>query len=396
MGLRESNKDLRVLLVDDDEDEYILTRGQLAQLRTRCVNLDWVSTYEAGLAAIARAEHHLYFIDYHLGRHNGLDLVREAIAQGCMQPLVLLTGQSEADIDLEALRAGAADYLNKGGLTPALLERSILYALERAHAHDTRAQLSAARLNEEFQRQVLAIVGHDLRNPLSAMFIDLKTIERGADLTTRYRATVMRMLSACRRMERIICDLTDYTELHTSHGLVIHRTAANCDTVCAEILDEISRNYPGRIVLYTGTGLPDGHWDASRLAQLLGNLLTNACKYSPNDTPVELRWWREPATWGREDDLLLSVRNGGEPIRPALLAHIFEPFKRTDGHHTRQPRSLGLGLFIVKQIVNAHAGDVQVESTSETGTSVTVRLPSTPAESSLALAQKMYGSSADS
>jgi signal transduction histidine kinase len=379
MSLHDGEMQLRVLLVDDDEDELVLTRALLQQIRTRRVSLDWASTYEAGLERIGRAEHHLYLIDYRLGPRDGLELVREALARGCSRPIVLLTGHGEADIDLEALRAGAADYLNKGDLTPALLERSLLYALERMHATDARAQLEVARFNEEFQKQVLAIVGHDLRNPLSAMFIALKTIERGADLTERYRATVGRALSSCRRMERIISDLTDYTELRVGRGLVLHRVATSIDTVCAELLDEMSRAFPGRVVHYLGRGSPEGHWDAPRVAQLLGNLLSNAFKYSPEDAPVELRWWREPARLTVEDDLLVQVHNGGEAIPPTLMARIFEPFKPVEQQQTRQPRSLGLGLFIVKQIVDAHDGNIEVVSTPQAGTRITVRLPSASA-----------------
>src|SRR5262249_26337572 len=120
---------IRVLLVDDDEDDYVLTRDLLAEVQWSRYALSWQPDFAAALEAIARAEHDVYLLDYRLGRHRGLDLLRRALAQGASGPFLILPGQGQRELDLEAMRAGAADYLEKGQLTAALLERSIRYAL---------------------------------------------------------------------------------------------------------------------------------------------------------------------------------------------------------------------------------------------------------------------------
>ena len=125
---------IKVLLVDDDEDDYVMTRDLLAELGRGAFLLDWVSSYEEARAAVVRGEHDVYLLDYRLGERSGLDLLREAGGEGRGAPMILLTGQGGDEVDAEAMRAGAADYLVKGRLEAPLLGRSIRYAVERARA----------------------------------------------------------------------------------------------------------------------------------------------------------------------------------------------------------------------------------------------------------------------
>ncbi len=134
---------IRVLLVDDDEDDYILTRNWFGEFQGACCDLDWVDNYTNAKDAIAHQNHDIYLVDYRLGIHNGLELLREAIADGCYSPFILLTGQGDREIDLEAMKAGAADYLEKSQLTAPLLERSIRYAIERKQTEQKIRQQAA-------------------------------------------------------------------------------------------------------------------------------------------------------------------------------------------------------------------------------------------------------------
>ncbi|NET31330.1 MAG: response regulator [Cyanothece sp. SIO1E1] len=125
---------VRVLLVDDDEDDYILTCDLLAESERIQFELEWVTTYDAALERIGQHQHDVYLLDYRLGEFNGLQLLREAIDMGCKAPIILLTGQGDYEIDVEAMQAGAADYLEKGQLGALLLERSIRHAIDRQRA----------------------------------------------------------------------------------------------------------------------------------------------------------------------------------------------------------------------------------------------------------------------
>ncbi len=132
----------RVLLIEDDEDDYLLTRALLADVFGGAVALDWVQSWSGALALVAEARHDVYLVDYRLGERNGLELVREAIELGSTAPFIVLTGQGNREIDLEAMRAGASDYLAKGEMTAPLLDRAIRYAIERHRAERRLAELA--------------------------------------------------------------------------------------------------------------------------------------------------------------------------------------------------------------------------------------------------------------
>jgi diguanylate cyclase (GGDEF)-like protein/PAS domain S-box-containing protein len=145
---------VRILLVEDDEDDYILTRDLLADSRRTQFTLDWIATYEDAMRAMQRDAHDLYLVDFRLGDRDGLQFLREAKAWGCPRPIILLTGQSDTDIDVAAMKAGAADYLVKGQVDSKLLERAIRYSLEQSRTLDAlreseeRYALSARGAND--------------------------------------------------------------------------------------------------------------------------------------------------------------------------------------------------------------------------------------------------------
>lgn len=143
-SLPECNNDIapRILLIEDDEDDFILARDLLREIFRSRLQLDWLSDWDEALEAIAGARHDVYIVDYRLGARNGVDLVREATSLGSRAPFILLTGQGSRSIDLEAMRVGATDYLVKGEITTPLLDRSIRYAIERHRAERRLVELA--------------------------------------------------------------------------------------------------------------------------------------------------------------------------------------------------------------------------------------------------------------
>jgi PAS domain S-box-containing protein len=121
----------KVLLVEDDEDDYFLTRSLFSEIKGNRYKIDWQTTFDSGLETMVRNQHDICLVDYRLGARNGIELLRAAIDRGCEAPIILLTGQGEKEVDIEAMKAGAADYLVKGQLDAGLLERSIRYSIER-------------------------------------------------------------------------------------------------------------------------------------------------------------------------------------------------------------------------------------------------------------------------
>lgn len=129
-----NNQIIKVLLVDDDEDDYALTRYLFEEFKDNRYELEWTNSYYSAQTAIKEGIYDIYLIDFRLGSHSGLDLISESIAQGCDVPMILLTGQGDKEIDLEAMQAGAADYLVKGQFEAQLLERSIRYSVRHARS----------------------------------------------------------------------------------------------------------------------------------------------------------------------------------------------------------------------------------------------------------------------
>jgi len=156
------NHPVKVLLVDDDEDDYILTRDLLAESQGTRFEVEWVSAWDCALDVMGENQHDIYLLDYRLGEHNGLELLQQAVANGCRAPIILLTGQGDREIDIEAMKAGAADYLDKSQLRAPLLERSIRYAIERKKAEQKIREQAAlldvatdAILVQNLQNQIL-------------------------------------------------------------------------------------------------------------------------------------------------------------------------------------------------------------------------------------------------
>jgi len=168
MGQINMNEELiHVFLVDDDEDDYVLTRDLLAEAVEARFELEWADTYEAGLEAMERAQHHVYLLDYRLGERDGLELLCAAIASGCKVPIIMLTGRGDHAVDVVAMKAGAVDYLDKSELSAPLLERSIRYAIERVRVEEELSQYrehleelveqrttELTRANEQLQKEI--------------------------------------------------------------------------------------------------------------------------------------------------------------------------------------------------------------------------------------------------
>jgi two-component system, cell cycle sensor histidine kinase and response regulator CckA len=149
---------VRVLLVEDDLEDVLLTRELFARVASIKVQLDHVTSYKAALEAMARQEHDIYLLDYQLGGHTGLELLREAHDRGWYTPAILLTGQGDHQIDLEATHSGAADYLAKGQVRVDLLERSLRYTLAQARAEkELRASERRLRAVYESTRDALVV-----------------------------------------------------------------------------------------------------------------------------------------------------------------------------------------------------------------------------------------------
>jgi signal transduction histidine kinase len=174
------------------------------------------------------------------------------------------------------------------------------------------------------------------------------------------------MSRAARRMERMIHELLDFTRARLAGGIPVAPAPMSLDLLLKRVMEEYRLTYPEHPLLLTTEGDLAGHWDEARLAQLLDNLLQNALRHSLQDAPIGLTVKAGPS------QVTLAVINKGPLLPPEEREAIFEPFRRGK---RAAGEGLGLGLFIAKQIAEAHGGHISVESSVEHGTSFKVCLP---------------------
>ena len=257
-----------------------------------------------------------------------------------------------------------------------LLALSIVAALivrGDLHRREERAR-ERARVYE-FQDRLTGIVSHDLRNPLSAIQISIKSLlHRREQLTPEQAAILERAMHSTARIDALSELLIDYTRARLGRGLPTSKSSADASDAVGRAVDELRSSNPGSpIALEVRTENSRGVWDAERISQLASNLVSNALRYGRPGSVVTVTLADAPG-----DALEIRVHNHGAPISKAAVPTLFEPYRRGEGaeHSTRQ--GLGLGLYIVREIVRAHAGEIEVRSTEGDGTTFIARLPRAP------------------
>jgi PAS domain S-box-containing protein len=231
-----------------------------------------------------------------------------------------------------------------------------------------KRQEAEAEQRAEFERQILGIVSHDLRNPLSVIRISASTLLARTVLDERQSKSLTRIITATDRSTRLIRDLLDFSQARLGGGIPVDRKRVDLFEVARGVVEEFAASHPERQLDFTQQGEGQGEWDGDRLAQVLGNLVGNAIQHSPPETPVRVRCEGEPHT------VLVEIHNHGAPIDAASLPGLFEPFRRGRQAGTGAG-SVGLGLYITRQLVLAHGGRIQVTSLEGEGTRFAVRLP---------------------
>ena len=220
------------------------------------------------------------------------------------------------------------------------------------------------------QVQLMGIVGHDLRSPLSAIMSSGSFLSMSREITAERRIAVgQRVLTSARRMERIIRDLIDFTRQQIGAEISIQFAETDMARVAEKVVEELRLEFPDRLLVFESVGEVQGDFDGDRLAQVLSNLLVNALCYGDATTAVSLR------LTGGVPHVRIEVHNRGVPIAPELVPLIFEPFRRGESIPANPNRSLGLGLYIVRRLVDAHEGAVEVQSSVEAGTTFRITLP---------------------
>lgn len=246
------------------------------------------------------------------------------------------------------------------------LERARRYDAERSERLRAQAGLEEARRLAEVQDQLVGVVAHDLRSPLQTVIMGARLIQQRGALEPVQSHTLARMVASAERAAAMIRDLLDLARVRQGLGMRIAPQDADLGAVCARAVAELQGANPGRLVGRAVYGDVHGRFDPERLSQVVVNLASNALHHGGAAARVAV------VAEGRPDELTLAVWNDGPAIPPGRLERLFEP--RTAGGGGT-PVVVGLGLFIVREIVRAHGGRLAVRSSPEDGTTFEVVLP---------------------
>jgi two-component system sensor histidine kinase/response regulator len=270
-------------------------------------------------------------------------------------PIIFVTaGAQDGHRLFKGYETGAVDFLYKP-IDPRILKNKAdvffqLYRQKQQLAQELRDRTETLRLNEMFT----AVLGHDLRNPLNAIVTAAQLLEHRSE-DEGVKRTSARMLSSARRMSRMIEDMLDLARARLAGGIPLKREATDLAVLVQRVVQEHQAACPEQRIEMRSEGNITGEWDADRLAQLASNLIGNALQHGATGQPVQVRLQERAG-----DTIVLSVSNAGA-IPADLLPHVFDPFRGGQRQVSRN-EGLGLGLYIVQQIVVAHQGSIDVQS----------------------------------
>ncbi|HYO66902.1 MAG TPA: PAS domain-containing protein, partial [Archangium sp.] len=273
-----------------------------------------------------------------------------AAVQWALQPAS--SGEYDIEFRTRERKGRAVRWLRSIGRAYFEGGRAVRFIGTAQDISERKYQQQEAQKRAEFAEQLIGIVSHDLRNPLNAITLSVAALMRQEELGERQAKGLARISAATERAARLIRDLLDFTRARLGGGIPIERKPLDLHAHCRQVVEEVRLAHPDREVELVRGGEGTGEWDGDRLAQVITNLVNNALAYSPPGTPVRVE------TRGVDGSVLLGVHNVGRPIPSELLPRLFEPMTRGRPGADTASRSIGLGLFIVANIVHAHAGTI--------------------------------------
>jgi signal transduction histidine kinase len=379
MNYQRGEKPVKVLLVEDDEDDFLLAKDLFEEIAGGEYELEWVRSFDDALTLETPDCYDICLLDYRLGEHDGIELMSELRSRGFNCPMILLTGQGDLEVDRMATIAGASDYLVKGQISPAALERSVRYAIQQRllenerinHIREQEARVQAEAANRA-KDDFLAVLSHELRTPLNAMLGWARLLRTNKDNDDIFVRAVDAIERSALMQTKFVDDLLDVTRI-VNGQLSLARADVDLGSLVEGSVDAIKPTADAKSIeiktdIDQGIGIVSG--DPERIQQIVNNLLSNAIKFTPEGGSVSFSLVKDNGNARR------VVKDTGVGISKEFLPQVFDRYKQAHNATTNRKGGLGLGLAIVRHLVEKHAGTVDVDSDGEgKGATFTVHLP---------------------
>jgi signal transduction histidine kinase len=331
-------------MVDDHPANLLALHATLEPLGETLVQ---ARSGEQALGEIEKRDFALVLLDVRMAGLDGFEtaaLLRKH-ERARDTPIIFLSAvHTETHYARQGLSLGAVDYIYKP-FDPDMLRDKVrsFVALHRERRARQSAESALA-----MKDLVLGVLGHDLRSPVTAICASADHLLKD-EVKEERRAALQRITSSAHRMDRMVRSLVDYARTYFGGGIPMVPAPERMAVLCRRVVEEVADSHPGSVIDVVASGDDAGAWDGDRVAQALGNLVINAVDHARGTVRVEIR--------GGADDVRVTVTNDGE-VPEATRAQLFQPFHKGDAG----ARGLGLGLFIVREIVTAHGGSVELES----------------------------------
>jgi two-component system sensor histidine kinase/response regulator len=360
----------RVLLVEDDEDDYILTSEYLNQLDSHTFEIDWVTNPTKALEQLNLGKHDICLLDYQLGAYNGLTVLEKASKAGCSTPIIMLTGQSDETLDQSALAAGAVDYLVKGEITTSRFARAIRYALARQEIENERVERINAEMQNQSKDRFLAHLSHELRTPLTSI-LGYTEILLNSNKAPNAETELNIIFNNGKHLLGLLNNVLDLSKIAVGK-LEYNFSTINLDSFIADIfclMQVHATDQNLKLVMHARTPLPlEIYSDPVRLRQVIINLLHNGIKFTEKGQ-VSLSVWTELIN--EKEMLKFSVVDTGQGIPENMLGNIFKPFEQVEDFISRKEQGAGLGLSICTELIQHMGGSINVQSVVNQGSEFT-------------------------
>jgi signal transduction histidine kinase len=369
---------VRILLVEDNPGDARLLRETLREAEGFPFEMAHAERLSRAAELLAGRPADVVLLDLSLPDAHGLDTVRRMLEAAPEIPIIVLTGTDDERLALQAVHAGAQDYLAKGRVDGPLLARSIRYAIERKALELERGELlrserearATAEAAAQARDEVLRVVSHDLGNYLSAASVNAAVLLRLLPPSDEdpVRQRVVGIRDALVQTQRLRQDLLDVASIEAGR-LAVEPEPHDSAVLLGEALElfaPVAAEREVGLAMRPAHGIPAVRADRTRVLQVLGNLIGNAVKFTRAGGRIELR--AEP----EGPFVRISVADSGSGIPAESLPHVFDRFwKVREGNR----HGAGLGLAIARGIVEAHGGEIRVESTLGEGTTFSFTLP---------------------